>query len=140
MFRYASDFASVWMEAMSTMVSQATASAPSSSPSSSSSSSPSPSPPPRPRVELRLDSSRLAEIAVALDDGASVGPLAAADLRPRRGPARIGPVTVKRDARKGAIAFHVRVPPSTPKGTYTGAVTDRDTGDEVGLVTVRVLG
>jgi hypothetical protein len=146
MFRYASDFASVWMEAMSTMVTQATSSSsspfapppPFSSPSSSSSSSSSPSPSSRPRVELHLHSSRPADITVALDDGAADRLLAAADLRPRRGAARIGPVTVKRDARRGSVAFHVRVPPSAPKGTYTGKVVDRDTEDEVGVLTVKV--
>jgi hypothetical protein len=90
-------------------------------------------------VALRLESSRPAEISLALDDGAGGDRLVVAGLDARRGKGRLGPVAVQRDARRGHLTFRVRVPAAAAKGIYSGSIVDDRTGRAVGVLTVRVL-
>jgi hypothetical protein len=169
MFQYASDFASVWMEAMGVMMRTRGAAGdarpaeradraapgattdplgegrPSPRRSSSDTGSPTANGTPRPSgaisVVVEVSSRRPVRAVVDLRPGPIEGPLVVADLRARDPRrARLKGVSLETSPDGKRLTIRLKVPGQHPAGEYVGAVVDGSTAVTRGTLTVTVGG
>lgn len=92
-------------------------------------------------VQVRVDSSRPASVAVDLGPRAIGAALAAHDLRSEDETLpRIRGVVVEPCADGAAFSVVVAIPDDQPDGTYNGMIVDSATSSPVGTISVRVAG
>jgi len=142
MMQYASDFTSLWYDAMGmmmgTMSQQARPDA-SKRPSAEGQSAPEHTPAilGHSRIILDVKSALIAEIIVALDEPAYSGPLTVEELKPRTGKSVIAGARVEPASEaQGPLKVHVHVAASVAPGRYTGAILDAVSGKPKGRLTV----
>jgi hypothetical protein len=142
MMQYASDFTSLWYDAMGmmmgTMSQQARPDA-SKRPSAEGVSVPDGSPPilGHSRIILDVRSALAAEIIVALDEPAYSGALTVEVLKPRIGKSSIEGARVEPASEaQGPLKVHVHVASNVAPGRYTGAILDALSGKPKGRLTV----
>jgi hypothetical protein len=142
MMQYASDFTSLWYDAMGMMMgtmSQQARPHASSRPNSDGSpaSGSSPGILGHSRIILDVKSALAAEVIVALDEPVFAGSLSVEGLKPRAGKGAIEGASVEPSSEsQGPLKVRVHVAPSVPPGRYTGAILDTASGKPVGRLTV----
>ena len=142
MMQYASDFTSLWYDAMGMMM--GTMSQQARPDTSKRPSAEAPASPERSsailghsRVILDVKSALSAEIIVALDEPAYSGALTVEELKPRTGKSSITGARVEPASEaQGPLKVHVHVASNVAAGRYTGAILDAASGKPKGRLTV----
>ena len=137
MMQYASDFSSLWFEAMSIMLGSMNGRAPATNGHAANHSAPQPSTgvaaaPTQYVLEIR--SELAAEVTVSLDGAAAK--LSVEPLRARGKKRAITDVTIEQPGAGAPLKVRVRVPAGLPAGRYDGAVLDAESRKPRGRLTV----
>lgn len=142
MMQYASDFTSLWYDAMGIMMGTMSQQArPDASTRPSAEGSPaserSSAVLGHSRIILNVKSALEAEVIVALDEPAYSGSLTVEELKPRTGKSAIVGARVEPASEaQGPLKVHVHVAANVPPGRYTGAILDAVSGKPKGRLTV----
>ncbi|MEO6601530.1 MAG: hypothetical protein ABIQ16_16760, partial [Polyangiaceae bacterium] len=144
MMQYASDFTSLWYDAMGMMMGTMSQQArPDASKRPGAAEAPAPERSSailgHSRIILDVKSALAAEIIVALDEPVYSGALTVEVLKPRTGKSSIAGVRVEPATEaQGPLKVHVHVASNVGPGRYTGAILDAISGKPKGRLTVTV--